>query len=122
VIIHHCGALVPFFAARIEEAYNASSAIHGMKGMTSRPPIDYFRMFYTDTALSGSTAGLMCGHAFFGADRILFGTDMPYDSEHGARNVGRIIEAVEGMTISEAEKRIIFEENARNLLRGRDSS
>jgi predicted TIM-barrel fold metal-dependent hydrolase len=122
VLIHHCGALVPFFAARIEEAYNASSAIHGMKGMTRKPPIDYFRMFYTDTALSGngSTAALMCGHAFFGADHILFGTDMPYDSEHGARNVGRIIEAVEQMGISEAEKKIIFEENARRLL-GRDS-
>jgi aminocarboxymuconate-semialdehyde decarboxylase len=116
VIIHHCGALVPFFAARIEEAYNASSAIHGMKGKTTRPPIEYFRMFYADTALSGSTAGLMCGHAFFGAERLLFGTDMPYDAEHGARNVGRIINAVEAMTISDAEKGMIFEENARRLL------
>ena len=122
VIIHHCGALVPFFVARIEEAYNASSAIHGMKGKTSRPPLDYFKMFYADTALSGSTAGLMCGHAFFGADRLLFGTDMPYDSEHGARNVGRIIDAVEAMTISDAEKKMIFEENARRLLGVRDEA
>jgi len=119
VIIHHCGALVPFFAARIEEAYNASSAIHGMKGKTSQPPLDYFRMFYADTALSGSSAGLMCGHAFFGADRLLFGTDMPYDSEHGARNVGRIAEAVEAMAISDTEKKMIFEGNAKRLLSGR---
>ena len=56
---------------------------------------------------------------FFGADRLLFGTDMPYDSEHGARNVGRIAEAVEAMAISDTEKKKIFEGNAKRLLSGR---
>jgi len=118
IIIHHCGALVPFFDQRIVEAYNASSHVHGMENKTrlSRPLIDYYKMFYTDTALSGGTAGLMCGHAFFGADHLLFGTDMPYDAELGGRFVRRTIESVDAMTISDPEKRLIYEDNAKKLL------
>jgi len=117
IIIHHCGAMVPFFAGRIEESYDASRTIHGMENKTilGRPFIDYFKMFYTDTVLGRGTAGLMCGHAFFGAGRLLFGTDMPYDAEVGNRVI-RTIEAVDAMGISDQEKRMIYEGNARALL------
>ncbi len=47
------------------------------------PPIDYFRMFYNDTAAYGSTAALMCAYAFCGADHLVFATDFPYDSQFG---------------------------------------
>ena len=117
IIIHHCGAMVPFFAGRIAESYDASSAIHGMENKTklSKSFVDYFRMFYTDTVLGRGTAGLMCGHAFFGADRLLFGTDMPYDAEVGNRVI-RTIEAVDAMAISDQEKKMIYEDNAKALL------
>src|SRR3972149_6177460 len=54
IIIHHCGAMAPFFARKIEGGYDASGPIHGMKheGL-KKPLLDYFKMFYTDTALSG---------------------------------------------------------------------
>jgi aminocarboxymuconate-semialdehyde decarboxylase len=117
IIIHHCGAMVPFFAGRIVESYEASASIHGMKNKAelSRPFIDYFKMFYTDTVLARGTAGLMCGHAFFGARHLLFGTDMPYDAEMGKRVVNTI-EAVDAMTISDQEKQMMYEGNARKLL------
>ncbi len=73
-------------------------------------------MFYVDTALSGGTAGLMCGHSFFGADHMLFGTDMPFDPEYGNINIGVTVRSVEEMAISNGEKRMIFEGNARKLL------
>ena len=57
----------------------------------------------------------MCGHAFFGASHLLFGTDMPYDAEMGNR-VGRTIEAVDAMAISDQKKQMIYEDNARALL------
>jgi predicted TIM-barrel fold metal-dependent hydrolase len=116
IIIHHCGALVPFFSQRISEAYNASGTIHGMEGRMRRPPIEYFKKFYTDTALSGSASGLMCGHSFFGADHLLFGTDMPYDSEFGDRTIRQTIQSVEQMTISDSEKKMIFGDNAKKVL------
>ena len=117
IIVHHCGALVPFFAGRMVESFDASRTIHGMESQAklSKPFIDYFKMFYTDTVLGRGTAGLMCGHAFFGASHLLFGTDMPYDAEMGNR-VGRTIEAVDAMAVSDAEKRMIYEDNAGALL------
>jgi uncharacterized protein len=118
IIIHHCGALVPFFDQRIIECYDSSATIFGMdySGRLSRHPVEYFKMFYTDTALSGGTAGLMCGHTFLGADHLLFGTDMPYDSEFGDRMIRETIQSVERMSISDAEKQMIYEANARKLL------
>ncbi|MDP2644613.1 MAG: amidohydrolase family protein [Desulfobacterales bacterium] len=118
ILIHHCGALVPFFDQRMVEVFHGSGTVHGMnlpEGL-SRPAIDYFKMFYTDTALSGGTAGLMCGHTFFGAEKLLFGTDMPYDGELGNRVTWRTIESVEKMAVSEADKQMIFADNAKKLL------
>jgi aminocarboxymuconate-semialdehyde decarboxylase len=117
-ITHHCGAMIPYFADRIIALYNIF--VRGCKdtvfpGLT-KPPIEYFKMFYSDTALNGNTSALMCGYNFFGEDRLLFGTDMPYDHENGALSIRQTIEAIEGMGISESSKKKIYEENARNLL------
>jgi len=118
IITHHCGAMVPFFEERIAEAYNASDVIHGeeYKEKLSKPPIEYFKMFYGDTVLSGSTNGLRCGYSFFGADHLLFGTDMPYDSELGNRTIAKTIYSIEQLNISNSEKEMIYETNARRLL------
>jgi aminocarboxymuconate-semialdehyde decarboxylase len=59
----------------------------------------------------------MCAHAFFGADRMLFATDSPYDDEFGERVYRETIPAVEAMSIPDEEKQAIFEGNARRLLR-----
>ena len=82
-----------------------------------RPPIEYYRRFYADTALYGGTPSLVCGYAFFGGDHLLFATDMPYDSEGGDRYIRQTIEAVERMRIPKSEKKKIFETNAKRLLK-----
>jgi hypothetical protein len=38
---------------------------------------EYYQMFYNDTAIYGNPKALECAHAFFGADRLLFGCDFP---------------------------------------------
>jgi predicted TIM-barrel fold metal-dependent hydrolase len=58
----------------------------------------------------------MCGYALYGADNIVFGTDMPYDFEFGERNIRQNIDSVEAMPISDHEKKMIYEDNARKLL------
>jgi predicted TIM-barrel fold metal-dependent hydrolase len=58
----------------------------------------------------------MCAYAFFGADHVLFGTDMPYDSEGGDRKIEETIKSLEQMDVSEADKEKIFAENARSFL------
>ncbi len=116
-ITHHCGGMISFFAERLATQGQAMVDKQGQFTETtanlSRPVEEYFKMFYADTAIEGNTAGLMCGHAFFGADRIVFGTDQPYG---GVKKLGRGINAVEEMAVSDADKRKIFEDNARRLL------
>ncbi len=119
IITHHCGAMVPYLQQRIECSYdNARIRMkEDFEEKLTKPPIEYFKMFYYDTAINGNASGLMCAHAFCGADQMLFGTDVPFDNEFGERFTRQTIEAVEQMDIEESEKKMIFEGNIRNLLR-----
>jgi len=118
-ITHHAGGMVPFMSDRIEGScnwYEMSLDVQFTKRF-QRLPIEYFRLFYGDTAIYGNTPGLMCAYSFFGADRLLFGTDFPYDAEWGDTYTRKTIEAIEGMDISGNEKEKIFAGNARRILK-----
>ena len=117
-ITHHCGAMVPYFVDRIVVGQDYAEKHLGAKWKRAlkKPPIDYFRMFYGDTALNGNDAALRCGYAFFGAEHVLFATDFPYDNEDGERFTRDIIRSVEALDVPAAEKRMVFEGNARRLL------
>jgi predicted TIM-barrel fold metal-dependent hydrolase len=118
-INHHGGAMIPFLEKRLVVSTNMAEMRWGVnikKGLT-RSPRDYFRMFYADTAIGGSTPGLMCAHAFYGTDHMVFGTDMPFDMEIGNEAIRETIKSVEGMAIPAADKEAIFEYNAKKLLR-----
>lgn len=122
IITHHCGAMVPSFAARIEGLYDYNLALfhgEGFERQLKKPALEYFRQFYTDTMTWGSLPALTCGYSFFGAERILFGTDMPYDDELGVRVTRDTIQAIEKMEIGDHEKTQIFVGNAKKLLKYR---
>lgn len=118
VVTHHCGGMVPFYAERIRQFTQIVSR-EGEKALElKREAIDYFKMFYADTAIYGNPTALMCAHTFFGADRILFGADFPLgDVEYGDRNYRQTISAIEQMGITEADRKKIYEDNARRLMR-----
>jgi predicted TIM-barrel fold metal-dependent hydrolase len=82
-----------------------------------KPPIDYYRMFYADTAINGSIPATTCGYTFFGPEHVLFGTDMPFDSQSGFRLVRETIGGIEQMDIPSSHKDMIFSNNARKLFR-----
>jgi aminocarboxymuconate-semialdehyde decarboxylase len=123
IITHHMGAMLPYFEGR------AGHGLDQLGGRTDDPddgaalrrlrrrPLDYFRMFYADTALFGAHHAMECGLAFFGADRVLFGTDMPFDPEKGPGFIRETIAAMERMRATPEEKAQIYEGNARRLLR-----
>jgi uncharacterized protein len=127
VMTHHGGGMVPYFAERIREF------MHTMEGQwitregkekeylevsLSKDAIDYYQMFYNDTAIYGNPKGLECAHAFFGPDRLLFGCDFPLgDTENGSRNYRQTINAIDQMAISDEDRKKIYEENARKLMR-----
>ena len=119
IITHHAGAMIPFFAKRVTGWIDSHDILLGRKdaGKLRRPQVDYFKMFYADTAIYGHTSGLTCAYDFFGAEHLLFGTDMPWDNQLGLRYTRQTIESIEQMAISAAEKKMVFEDNARSLLR-----
>ncbi len=123
VITHHMGAMLPYFEGRAgggldQLGTRTDDPDDGAAlGRLERRPLDYFKMFYGDTALFGAHAAMECGLAFFGADRVLFGTDMPFDPEQGPGFIRDTIAAMERMRASDEDKRKIYEGNARRLLR-----
>jgi aminocarboxymuconate-semialdehyde decarboxylase len=122
LIIHHSGGMVPFFADRIIhqcEWYKVGLKARFLDRLT-RPAVEYFRKFYVDTAVYGNTSALMCSYSFFGPDHLLFGTDMPYDSELGNKSIKEVIKGIAGMDILDSEREKIFEKNTKSLLKFND--
>ncbi len=118
IITHHCGSLISFFSQRIALEDDFIKMRKGDKSWQAltKDATEYFKMFYNDVAIGGNTPALMCAHAFFGSGHMLFGTDMPLDTEFGDKSIRRAIRAIEQMNIPDSGKKMIFEGNARKLL------
>ncbi len=123
LITHHCGAMIPFFAGRAETlwAQLGSRSVDEnydeiLKKMT-RKPIEYFKMFYADTVLGGSASALRCGLDFFGADKIVFASDCPFDPEGGPMFIREGIRSIEDLNLSDDDQRKIYFGNALRLMR-----
>jgi predicted TIM-barrel fold metal-dependent hydrolase len=122
IISHHMGGMIPFFSGKIKLGFRQIFAGPGGKNPTAveaglkKPPEDYYKMLYADTAL-GEVAPTRCGHAFFGTEHCLFATDAPFDAEEGRYLTRNTIAAVKALEISQADKDAIFSGNAKKLLK-----
>jgi len=123
IITHHLGAMIPYFEHRIGPGLDTLGSRtppaekHLLEHKLKRRPLDYFRLFYGDTALVLGPAQFECGLAFFGIDHVLFGTDMPFDQEGGAYNVRETMRTIDAMSIAPSDRIKIYETNARVLLK-----
>ena len=123
IIIHHMGGMVPHFAGRIgggldqlgSRTDDEDLSVYGRR--LRHRPFDYYKMFLGDTALFGACHAMECGLKFFGADHVLFGTDMPFDPEKGPGFIRETIRCLEEMNVSAEDRQKIYEGNARRLLR-----
>ncbi len=109
-IVHHCGAMVPYFQKRIKWVLSLVPGLYP----NLKHPEEHFRKFYTDTAVYGNTPSLMCGYDFYGAGHILYGTDFPLGPKFGL--TGETMESIQRMAIPDEEKERIFFRNAADLL------
>ncbi|NDC53174.1 MAG: amidohydrolase, partial [Planctomycetia bacterium] len=124
VICHHMGGMIPFFAGRVGHGWDqlgTRTADHDFAPLLAElgRPVDHFRRFIGDTALSGSRAGIECGLSFFGIDQVVFGTDFPFDPQGGPLFVRESIAAIDALGISEGDRRKIYEDTIRRLVGGR---
>lgn len=121
-IIHHAGAMIPFFSKRIEGFYDEAIAYPEVYGgetfkKLNRHPLEYFRNnFYVDTVLNGNTSALKASYDFYGIDHMVFATDFPYGPEKGERWTKDILDSVYELKLDEDNLEKIFHKNARKLL------
>jgi predicted TIM-barrel fold metal-dependent hydrolase len=123
IITHHLGGMVPYFEGRVGPGWDqlgtrTSDEDYGaLLRRLKRRPLDYFHMFYADTAVFGSKPATECGLKFFGTDRVLFASDAPFDPEKGSAYVRWTIEIIDRLDITPGERAGIYEGNARRLLK-----
>jgi uncharacterized protein len=122
VVAHHLGAMIPFFAGRINESYGKEMSLvkpeqrfDAVKG--ARPTMEHFGGIYLDTAIGGNKAAIQCARDIFGAEKILFGTDYPFGPGDGVLRLARYPSIIEQADLSDKERQLIFEENAIKLLK-----
>jgi predicted TIM-barrel fold metal-dependent hydrolase len=123
VLAHHGGSMIPFFSGRVGPGWDQlgartpSDRREEVEGPPlSRRPLDYFRMFYADTAVFGAEHALRCCIDFFGVDHVLFASDSPFDPEKGPAYIRETIANVEALELSDAERAQIYEGNARSVI------
>lgn len=118
IIVHHTGAMVSFFAGRIEAMYRMFEPLLADERGTplKKPALEYFRSFYGDTS-TFTAASIECACDFFGADHIVFGTDAPFDAEGGRFSIRESTRAVEKARLSGEDKKKIFHQNFERLFR-----
>ena len=123
VITHHMGAMAPFFEGRLGPGMDQLGARTSDEDYTvvlkrlKKRPLDYFRMFYADTALFGAYDATVCGLSFFGVEKVLFASDSPFDPEKGPMYIRETIKIIDRLPISTADRERIYSGNAIRLLK-----
>ena len=109
MILGHLGEALPFLLKRIDWAYVRPF------DPSARPRLDKKPSEYLKNNVFLTTSGnyyepaFMCARAAFGIDRILLGTDFPYEDQQ------ECIDFLEKLPIPETEKEKVYSGNARQL-------
>ena len=120
IIGHHGGGVIPQFSGRLGRYLEVwgpelDAELGIALGTLTKPLLDYFRMFYVDTALNGARHAVECVVGFFGADHVLFATDTPFDPEPG-EFIRDTIADVDALTVDDGERQGIESRNALRVL------
>ncbi len=104
----HAGGFLPYTWGRLDRGYKAVKAC---QGKISRPPSEFVRFFYFDT-ISHSQMGLEYLVKSFGPDRVLMGSDYPFDMGDPEPR-----ESVDRLEIDTEAKEMVAGGNAAKLLK-----
>jgi len=123
IVAHHVGGYLPMMGGRLGPGMDLLGTRHPpgstdhVKPPLNEPVLKACARFYADTASFGWQAAIECGKAFFGTDRLLFATDMPFDSGGGPDYIRTTLAAIDTMELSDSERQQILSGNARRLFR-----
>jgi aminocarboxymuconate-semialdehyde decarboxylase len=108
IINSHLGGALPMLLQRADDQYRWEASD------TPEPPSVAARRMWYDTVGHGHVPALRCAIDSFGADRLLLGTDFPY--ENGDTFV-RAVDYINDPQIDPIAARAILDQNASRLLR-----
>ncbi len=123
IVAHHLGGIVPYLGGRIETGWREAGTrtsdreAGALPKPLQKPPIDYFRNFHADALTFGSRAAFLCGLDFFGADRVLFASDCPFDPEKGPGYIRDTMAILQEVDLSEPDRAKISHGNAERLFK-----
>jgi aminocarboxymuconate-semialdehyde decarboxylase len=114
-VVADVGGVLAFFAQRAINIYNGRTEEIRQRYGLKENPLDSFRRFYVDTA-DHPASTLRCVKEFFGADRMVLGTNYPYGPEEGCLLVKNSLKAIDGLDLDATEKEKILGGNAARIL------
>ncbi len=123
IITHHLGGMVPYFEGRVGPGWDqlgsrtSDEDYSQTLGNLKKPHLDYFKMFYADTAVFGSRAATVCGLEFFGSDNVVFASDAPFDPEGGPMYIRETLRVIDSLDISEEVREKIYWRNAARIMK-----
>jgi predicted TIM-barrel fold metal-dependent hydrolase len=112
IVMHHMGAMFPYFFGRFELGF--SRVVKERR----RAPSQYLSNIYGDTAVSGGfSSAYSCGYAFFGPNRLMYGTDYPFGTEAGETFIRSILAGTRSINAPAEHLEKILGGNAKKLLK-----
>ena len=111
ILMHHSGGTIPMLAGRVKRGPRIPDGSPPLD--LKNPILDYLKRFYADTANFGNPIALRAALEFFGVDHVLFGSDFGFSTEF----LPQTLEDVEAVVTDQADKRAVYEGNARRVLR-----
>jgi predicted TIM-barrel fold metal-dependent hydrolase len=117
------GAMVPYFEGRVGPGWDQLGSRTSDVDYTvvlsqlKKRPLDYFKMFYADTAVFGAYDATICGLQFFGPDKVLFASDSPFDPEKGSMYIRETIGILDRLDVAPEVREQIYWGNATKLLK-----
>jgi aminocarboxymuconate-semialdehyde decarboxylase len=114
-VVADVGGVLAFFAQRAINIYTGRTEEIRRRYGLNENPLDTFRRFYVDTADHPATT-LRCVKDFFGAGRMVLGTNYPYGPQEGRLLVKNSLAAIDGLELSAGDKAKILGGNAAAIL------
>jgi predicted TIM-barrel fold metal-dependent hydrolase len=112
LIVAHLGGTIPYLARRIDLGFEVPAlASPGWK--LSRPPSEYMKKLYVDTAMGWNRGAFNCARDLVGIEHMVFGTDYFI---RGSGLMQRTIEFLDGLDITPAEREMVYYQNGVRIL------
>lgn len=108
-VLGHLGGTIPYLAERLDRGFRAFKEC---RAHIDEPPTAYLKRHFWYDTVNFAAGPLKLAIEFAGADRILAGSDYP----HMIGSIPLMLEAINALPISEAQKHGILDGNARALL------